>query len=139
MDDSFEYAMNGRKLFYANKFDEAAASLKEGFSKEPRAWWLAMEAWRATHRLESSRSENVSEKKYEKDIQIFFDPDYQGNSYQKILYCEANLYRASAAYCSGLDTEIFLRSNAFNRKTVFHLHWLKEIYSGCLNFKDGIK
>lgn len=86
--------------------------------KNDNHWWHAVNWYNCNIKL---RKEKIS------DTRLVYFPNYAANPYQKLMYQKLE-HSVKPKSFDIFEDLLFLSSG---RKKVFHIHWLKEIFSNC--------
>lgn len=123
-----------RSLYLCRNYDAAANLFIKAFNNNPKAWWLALEAYRCFMSNSTDNSGTNIEKIF------MFSPFYKINSYQKNIYESSSdfKYELVALKKFNFDKNIIAKLSKIN-SAVFHQHWLKEIYIHEKSIDDGFK
>lgn len=126
-------AMKARRCFYAKDYAGAHKHFADMFHAYPKAWWLALEAFRSMCELERHDSHCDMEKKY-----LFFSPKYKINSYQKNLYSGHSSFQYHVVPVDTMNFKDLSVGLMDANRAVFHQHWVKELYWRAQSLQDGI-
>lgn len=113
---------------------DGSAALKEwvrAHTQEPAAWWSALEALRILR--QQSKTANRSIKK------IAYSPDYAGNSYQRNLYSQSARHNFTTEPMNTLHPDARAAAITLTKGSIFHQHWLKEIYWSAKDVAHGMR
>jgi beta-1,4-mannosyltransferase len=133
LENTITSAAKGRKSYWESDYVRAAEAFVRLFEANPRAWWFALEA------LRSLRNTLQVQALPAKDVKILFSPNYVGNSYQSNLYSKQQEFGYTAVPVDTLTLDIGLASFTLAKGSVFHQHWLKELYWRATDLASGIK
>lgn len=122
----------GRDYYWKRDYLLAAHAFVQLFEVNPKAWWFALEALRSLRRTPGIQDLSSS------NAQILFSPNYAGNSYQNNLYSEQKEFGYEAIPVERLSLDEQLAAFTLTDQSVFHQHWLKELYWRATDLTTGI-
>lgn len=123
-------------MSHAGRAAEAAALFARAFEREPRMWWLALEALRALMGASAAPGRAAAAPP---TMQLLFSPVYKANSYQANQYSKAAEFGARVVPTQSLSIDQALADRLVEGPVVFHQQWLKEIYWGASDRADGLR
>lgn len=128
-------ANEGRVKYWDREYTHASNTFKELYRAEPSAWWLALEALRSLrNEISSCQGRLLGD-----TATILFSPDYAGNSYQRNLYSEQSIFNYQVEAVDQLCINAKLAHLSLSDRSVFHQHWLKELYWRAKDRTTGIR
>lgn len=122
-----ELADEGRLAYQNGDLEGACESFARALYYRPEWWWLRTEYLRASQKISPSGA------RYDRrHIECVFSPNYSGNPYQEILHrnFSGDWKTQRALDANEVSSLPELTRDRLPGSTVFHQHWVREIYRG---------